>query len=82
MNRGVPTLSNPHRLCEGGQELTAEQTQLLKLIGEKMVVFRVGLTARWDSATGEVVNVEGTRIVRPEEQGEDCAEADEDAMSE
>ena len=35
MNKGVPTLSNPHKLCEKGQILTAEQAQLLKLIGEK-----------------------------------------------
>jgi mRNA turnover protein 4 len=57
MNKGVPTLSNPHHLCDEGKELTGEQAQLLKLIGEKMVVFRVRLMARWDSATGEVVQV-------------------------
>jgi mRNA turnover protein 4 len=37
--------------------LTAEQAQLLKLIGERMVEFRVGLTAWWDSASGEVEEV-------------------------
>ena len=57
MRKGVPTLESPHRLCEQGKVLTAEQAQLLKLIGEKMVVFRVGLRARWDSATGEVEDV-------------------------
>ncbi|KAF9013538.1 ribosomal protein L10-domain-containing protein [Cyathus striatus] len=59
LNRGVPTLTAPHKLCEKGKVLTAEQTQLLKLIGEKMVVFRVGLLARWDSTTGEVIQIEG-----------------------
>jgi mRNA turnover protein 4 len=44
-------------LCEQGKVLTAEQAQLLKLIGEKMVEFRVGLRVRWDSATGEVEEV-------------------------
>ena len=57
MRKGVPILENLHRLCELGKVLTAEQAQLLKLIGEKMVVFRVGLRARWDSATGEVKDV-------------------------
>ena len=57
MQKGVPTLENPHRLCEQGKVLTAEQAQLLKLIGEKMVEFRVGLRARWDSTTGEVEDV-------------------------
>ena len=45
-------LDNPHKLCEKGKTLTSEQAQLLKLIGEKMVEFKVGLKARWDSATG------------------------------
>ncbi|KAF9491448.1 hypothetical protein BDN71DRAFT_1484143 [Pleurotus eryngii] len=39
MNKGVPTLQVPHKLCEKGKVLTAEQTQLLKLIGERMVTF-------------------------------------------
>jgi mRNA turnover protein 4 len=59
MNRGVPTLGNPHKLCEKGKPLTSEQAQLLKLIGEKMVVFRVQMKARWSAATGEVVEVKG-----------------------
>ena len=59
MVRGVPTLGAPHKLCAKGKPLTAEQAQLLKLIGEKTVEFRVHLKARWDSATGEVVQIEG-----------------------
>ena len=64
MRKGVPTLESPHKLCEQGKVLTAEQAQLLKLIGEKMVEFRVGLRARWDSTTGEVeeVNDPGVRL--------------------
>jgi mRNA turnover protein 4 len=77
MNKGVPTLQNPHKLCEKGKPLTGEQAQLLKLIGERMVTFRVGLIARWDSVTGEVVQIEGT--LSPEDKVED---EDEDAMSE
>jgi mRNA turnover protein 4 len=85
MVRGVPTLTNKHLLCEKGKELTAEQAQLLKLIGERMVVFKVRMMARWDAATGEVVEVELGDVPifedPPEasEDGED-GEDDEDAM--
>ncbi|KAK7048492.1 ribosome assembly factor mrt4 [Favolaschia claudopus] len=58
MNKGVPSLHNPHELCKKGKPLTTEQAQLLKLIGEKMVVFRVSLICRWTAATGEVVQIE------------------------
>jgi mRNA turnover protein 4 len=73
MRKGVPTLENPHNLCERGRVLTAEQAQLLKLIGEKMVEFRVGLRARWDSATGEVEEVSdpGVRLDNDENADED-----------
>ena len=57
--KGVPTLTSPHKLCTKGQKLTSEQAQLLKLIGERLVVFRVRLKAKWDSATGEVEQIEG-----------------------
>lgn len=59
MTKGVPTLTAPHKLCTKGKPLTSEQAQLLKLIGEKMVVFRVQLKARWDSTSGEVTQIEG-----------------------
>ncbi|KAI6147085.1 ribosomal protein L10-domain-containing protein [Pisolithus tinctorius] len=59
MNRGVPTLETPQQICEQGKALTSEQAQLLKLIGEKMVVFRVALRARWDSETGMITEVAG-----------------------
>lgn len=80
MNKGVPTLQNPHKICEKGKPLTSEQAQLLKLIGEKMVTFRVGLIARWDSMTGEVVQVEGAGTLSPEDRV-DGSEG-EDAMNE
>ncbi|KAK0244254.1 ribosomal protein L10-domain-containing protein [Armillaria nabsnona] len=79
MNKGVPTLQTPHKLCEKGKTLTGEQAQLLKLIGEKMVTFRVGLISRWDAATGEVVQIPGGTV--PLENVE-TNDDDEDAMSE
>lgn len=78
MNKGVPTLNTPHILCEKGKPLTAEQAQLLKLIGEKMVTFRVGLISRYDAASNEVVQIEGARVPS-ENVGE---EGDEAEMSE
>jgi len=82
MNKGVPTLTAPHTLCEKGKTLSSEQAQILKLTGLKMVTFRVGLLARWDSTTGEVVQIEGGGI-SSEEKAEVGDEADEAAeMSE
>ncbi|KAG8214565.1 hypothetical protein J3R82DRAFT_9628, partial [Butyriboletus roseoflavus] len=68
--RGIPTLQTSHKICDKGKALTSEQAQLLKLIGEKMVVFRVGLKARWDSETGVVTQVE-SGVVPAEEEDEE-----------
>lgn len=84
MKRGVPTLDVPHTICEKGKVLTGEQAQLLKLVGIKMVTFKIGLRARWDAASGQVVQVEGLEVERgapEEEEAEDDAGA-EDEMSE
>jgi mRNA turnover protein 4 len=78
MNRGVPTLTAPHKLCEEGKVLTAEQAQLLKLIGERMVEFRVGLLMRWDAMTGEVTEYENTIKDTPLK---DDAAGDDDEVS-
>jgi len=80
MVKGVPTLQVPHKVCEKGKLLTAEQAQLLKLIGHKMVEFRVGLMARWDSESGEVVQIEGAGTMLSKDQL--GGSEDEDGMSE
>lgn len=86
MNKGVPSLHNPHQVCQEGKPLTSEQAQLLKLIGEKMVEFKVGLVMRYDSSTSTVEKMEGTRIsdeakaVVEEEEDED--EDEENSTSE
>ncbi|KAJ8518112.1 hypothetical protein ONZ45_g4795 [Pleurotus djamor] len=82
MNKGVPTLQAPHKLCEKGKALTSEQAQLLKLIGEKMVTFRVGLLARWDAPTGEVTQIEGGGIPKEEKLGLDEGSGEDGDMSE
>ena len=75
LKKGVPTLEMPHTVCEKGKTLTSEQAQLLKLIGEKMVVFRVALKACWDSETGVVTEMEGSVGDQAENEPEDEDEA-------
>ena len=84
MQKGVPTLQEPHTVCKKGKPLTSEQAQLLKIIGIKMSVFRVRLKSRWDSTTGQVSQIEWEDF-SPEEQmgGETQVEGSEsDGMSE
>lgn len=82
--RGVPTLDASHAVCKKGDKLSSEQAQVLKLIGEKMVVFRVRLRARWDATTGDVEELEGGELA-PEEggvvAGGDEGEGEDAAMS-
>ncbi|KAI0338962.1 hypothetical protein BDW22DRAFT_1311255, partial [Trametopsis cervina] len=59
MVRGVPTLENEHVVVKEGQTLSAEQAQILKLVGIRMGEFRVRLMVWWEKATGEVNEVEG-----------------------
>ena len=69
--KGVPSLQVPHKVCSEGKVLTAEQAQLLKLIGERMAVFRLGLFARWDAATGEVIQMDERRVANGEADGDE-----------
>ena len=77
LKRGVPTLEMSHKICDEGKVLTSEQAQLLKLIGEKMVVFRVRLKARWDSDTGVVTQLEkqSDAVAGDEDEDEEMDEA-------
>ncbi|KAJ2916136.1 hypothetical protein MD484_g4279, partial [Candolleomyces efflorescens] len=80
MNRGVPTLNAPHKICEKGKPLTAEQAQLLKLIGERLAVFRVALLARWDSASGELTQMDPPADISLESEGTGSEGDEEDAV--
>jgi len=55
--RGVPSLDVAHVVCKEGDTLTAEQAQILKLLGEKLATFKVKLLARWTAETGAVVKL-------------------------
>lgn len=81
MVRGVPTLENPHTVCEKGKTLTPEQAQLLKLIGVKMISFRVGLRAYWTAETGVVTQVEGESVDGTQNEEDAEGEDEDQAMS-
>ncbi|PFH53995.1 hypothetical protein AMATHDRAFT_78735 [Amanita thiersii Skay4041] len=78
MNKGVPSLHNAHQICEKGKVLTSEQAQLLKLIGERMVTFRVGLLMYWESGGGKVVRTEGMGVGEEEKGAEEEEEEEEE----
>lgn len=69
----MPSLDREHVVCRKGEKLSAEQAQLLKLTGRRVVAFRVRLRWRWDGTTGEVVKVED------EDEDEDVVEGIEGA---
>ncbi|THH28268.1 hypothetical protein EUX98_g5920 [Antrodiella citrinella] len=83
MVKGVPTLNVAHVVCKEGKTLTPEQAQLLKLVGIRLVEFKVGLRAYWESASGEVTEVEGEEVTvasedKDTEEDEDEVDADMD----
>jgi mRNA turnover protein 4 len=81
LQRGIPSLEVPHVVCRKGDKLTPEQTQILKLVGEQLAVFRIKLVGRWEEEEGWV-DVEG-----PVEEGgsagsEECDEEADEEMEE
>ncbi|KZV95495.1 hypothetical protein EXIGLDRAFT_610534, partial [Exidia glandulosa HHB12029] len=67
LERGVPTLDQPHVVCRKGDVLTAEQAQILKLIGERLATFRARLLARWSAESTAVVQLaDATQQGEPE----------------
>jgi len=82
MKKGVPTLENSHRICEKGKKLTPEQAQLLKLVGEKTVEFRVKLRGRWDKDTGTVIMGPDDDDEEPEDDVGDVVEENDEVMNE
>ncbi|THG98822.1 hypothetical protein EW026_g3448 [Hermanssonia centrifuga] len=75
----------PHNEEPQLRKLGLHTKMLLKLVGVKMVEFRIALRARWAETNGEVVQIEGKEL--PEEEmagGEDEVDqsGDEAAMNE
>ena len=81
MNRGVPTLDVPHKICEQGKTLTPEQSQLLKLLGYKTVEFKIKLLGRWEKETGSVIIEPATEEEPPADTSNGEGEDDEEDTS-
>ena len=79
MVKGVPTLDTAHVVVKKGEKLSAEQAQILKLVGIRMGEFRVRLRFWWEKSTGEVKEVEGSAdgAEEAEEVGSDDGEDDD-----
>ena len=78
MNRGIPTLDVPHKICEQGKKLTPEQSQLLKLLGYKTVEFKIKLLGRWEKEAGNVIMVPTTEEDPPADDSGDGDGDDDD----
>ena len=50
--KGVPTLAVAHEICKAGKPLSAEQAQLLKLVGVEMATFKVELGGCYTEEAG------------------------------
>ncbi|ORY27160.1 ribosomal protein [Naematelia encephala] len=57
LNKGIPSLNNPHRLCSEGETLSSEKCRILKLLGIQMAEFRIHLGSRWSKEVGFVAGV-------------------------
>jgi len=66
----IPTLAAPHTACEKGKVSTPGQAQLLKLIGVRMVRFKVGLRVKGEASSEEIIEVQGQEIANDTEGGE------------
>jgi mRNA turnover protein 4 len=80
LEKGVITMGGPQTVCRKGDTLTAEQAQILKLLGVKMSVFRLALRYMWDKETGEVKEHDGAldHEVEEEDAGKNGEEEDDD----
>ncbi|CAI6009577.1 unnamed protein product, partial [Closterium sp. NIES-65] len=55
LNRGVIDLVADFTVCTEGQPLSPEAATILRLLGEKMAVFRLHLLARWTDGSFELL---------------------------
>ncbi|GJP39031.1 hypothetical protein CLOM_g23424 [Closterium sp. NIES-68] len=55
LNRGVIELVADFTVCTEGQPLSPEAATILRLLGEKMAVFRLHLLARWTDGSFELL---------------------------
>jgi mRNA turnover protein 4 len=78
LEKGVITMGGSQTVCRKGDTLTAEQAQILKLLGVKMSVFRVALRYIWDKETGEVKEHDRALAGAEEEDAGENGEEEDD----
>ncbi|KAJ2581415.1 mRNA turnover and ribosome assembly protein [Coemansia sp. RSA 1694] len=76
LRQGKITIDSDYVICEEGDTLTPQQTQLLKHFWEKMAVFKIKLMSYWHSS-GEFV-----KVCSDDEDEEEGASDDSDASDE
>lgn len=77
LDKGVITLAARQTVCKKGDTLTAEQAQILKLLGLRLSVFKVALRWMWDKGTGKVKEQDG-KIEEMTVSGSDDGTEDEE----
>jgi mRNA turnover protein 4 len=82
MVRGVPSLDTEHVVVKEGDKLSAEQAQILKLVGIKMGEFRVQLRYCWEKSTGEVKEIEDNAGIMGNDDDGEGDRQDSDGMDE
>lgn len=76
LEKGSIMMAAEQTVCKAGDKLTSEQAQILKLMGVKMSVFRVGLRWLWDKETGDVKEYDAP--LEDEGDAEESEEEDEE----
>jgi len=71
LEKGVIYLEKDETICEEGDTLTSDQSQLLKLLGIEMAEFKITIEACWsqDAHFEEIVPVEGKKRKRDAREG-------------
>ncbi|KAJ2491156.1 mRNA turnover and ribosome assembly protein [Coemansia sp. RSA 2050] len=77
LRHGKITIDSDYVICEEGDTLTPQQTQLLKHFWEKMAVFKIKLISYWHSS-GEFVKVCADDESDGDNQGSVSSDSDED----
>jgi mRNA turnover protein 4 len=87
LRKGVIHVTSDYRVCEQGEEITADAAQLLKIFRKPIAVFHIDIEAVWErdsgefesfSAVGEGGASRRTPRRRPDDEEDEEEEEDED----
>jgi len=71
LNKSVVELMADHVVCVKGSPLTADQGRILKLLDQRMAVFRIKVLGVWDKASGKYTELGDADAFHAEEGGGD-----------